>query len=323
MSTLFRKLLGFLLLISGGLAYAQLSIFNSLEAGAAPDSGYCAATPYKMAVVLDVPPGRNYRLSEITWSLSYEAIDPTADFELAVYTDGGTGPGSIVGSNWSQQTPWSSFPSVNDVFISGGDVVFTPASPVTLQAGQRYWVVGGFSDLTTCSGYARQGGNTTPSGPLVLNSYWQYYAASGAPTWQPRPTPTSVKVVALVVSLADDAYAVPVGVPTPLNVTSNDDIGATLDTSYPLTLSNPAAGTLSYSGNQVLFTPNAASFTAPVTFTYQACHVDEGCGTATVTLTPARTAAVPTLETAGLLLTALFVGAGGVLRSRRGRRLGS
>uniref|UniRef100_UPI00403F931C choice-of-anchor R domain-containing protein n=1 Tax=Acidovorax sp. DW039 TaxID=3095606 RepID=UPI00403F931C len=318
----FRRFFFCLLLLSVGLAYGQISIFNSLQAGS-PEPGYCAATPFKMAVVLDVPSGKNYRLSEITWSLSYETTDPTADFQLAIYADGGTGPGSIVGTYWNQQTPWSSFPSVNDVLVSGGDVVFKPVNPVTLQAGQRYWVVGGFTDIARCAGYARQGGSTSASGPLVLSSYSQFYAAIGNPSWQQTSTPTSIKLVALAVSVVDDGYAVSVDAPTPLNVTSNDDIGATLDTSFPLTLSNPVAGTLNYSGNQVLFTPSAASFTAPVTFTYRACKVGNDCGTATVTLTPSRATPVPTLETTGLLLTALFVGVGGALTSRRDRRFGS
>jgi len=122
--------------------------------------------------------------------------------------------------------------------------------------------------------------------------------------------------------LADDSFTVSRSAPTALDVLLNDEAGVTLDTSYALSLSNAAAGSLAYSGSQIQFTPTNA-FTAPVTFQYQACSAASVCAIATVTLTPQAIAPtvptpVPTLGgVALLLLSGTVAGSMGFMRRRK------
>ncbi|MCS4292732.1 hypothetical protein M2375_000938 [Comamonas sp. BIGb0152] len=123
-------------------------------------------------------------------------------------------------------------------------------------------------------------------------------------------------------ALADDAVTASRSQPTTINVISNDEAGVTLDTTYTLALSDPAAGALTYSGSQIVFTPTS-SFTAPVTFVYQACNTASLCSTATVTITPQAIAPVaptpvPTLGGVGLLLlSGVVAGSMGLMRRRK------
>ncbi|WP_429951905.1 Ig-like domain-containing protein [Comamonas sediminis] len=121
-------------------------------------------------------------------------------------------------------------------------------------------------------------------------------------------------------SLANDEITVSRTQPTVINVISNDEAGVALDSTYPLTLSNIAAGALAYSGGQIQFTP-ASGFTTPVTFQYQACSAASVCAIATVTLTPQAIAPtvptpVPMLGGVGLLLLSGVV-AGSMVYMRR------
>lgn len=135
--------------------------------------------------------------------------------------------------------------------------------------------------------------------------------------------PTFLQCNPPVPVLADDFRTVSRTQPTAIDVLTNDQAGVTLDTTYALTLSDPAAGTLSYAGSQIQFTPTS-SFTAPVTFLYQACNAQGGCATAKVTLTPeavtpvvASAKPVPALAPGGLALLAFLIGSIAFWRRRR------
>lgn len=122
--------------------------------------------------------------------------------------------------------------------------------------------------------------------------------------------------------LADDAATVSRTQPSTIAVLPNDEAGVTLDTTYALALSDPAAGALTYSGGEIVFTPTN-NFTAPVTFQYQACNTRGLCSLATVTLTPQAIAQVaptpvPTLGGFGLLLlSGIVAGTMGFMRRRK------
>jgi len=122
--------------------------------------------------------------------------------------------------------------------------------------------------------------------------------------------------------LADDAATVSRTQPSTIAVLPNDEAGVTLDTTYALALSDPAAGALTYSGSQIVFTPTN-NFTAAVTFQYQACNSRGLCSLATVTLTPQAIAPVaptpvPALGGLGLLLlSGTVAGSMGLMRRRK------
>lgn len=125
--------------------------------------------------------------------------------------------------------------------------------------------------------------------------------------------------------LQDDAFTVPRTTASMIDVLANDEAGVVLDATYTLVLSNPAAGSLSYSGGRIQFTPTNG-FAAPLTFQYRACNSQGGCATATVTLIPGAampivTAAmpVPVWSGWGALATSAMLGLLGVARMRRRR----
>lgn len=125
-------------------------------------------------------------------------------------------------------------------------------------------------------------------------------------------------------ALANDDVTASRSQPTTINVLSNDEAGVTLDTTYSLALSNPAAGTLAYSGSQIQFTPTNG-FTAAATFQYQACNPASVCAIATVTLTPqavvpSAPTPVPGLGAIGLLALTPMIGLAGFAGLSRRRK---
>ncbi|UBB15353.1 Ig-like domain-containing protein [Comamonas odontotermitis] len=95
--------------------------------------------------------------------------------------------------------------------------------------------------------------------------------------------------------LVDDSKIISPTSSSSVSVLENDEAGVTLDSAYPLSLSSPATGTLTYSGNQIQFTPTS-SFSDTVTYQYQACNTYGDCSLAKVTLIPQAVA--PALSTA-------------------------
>ncbi|WP_312463218.1 Ig-like domain-containing protein [Comamonas sp.] len=122
--------------------------------------------------------------------------------------------------------------------------------------------------------------------------------------------------------ISDDSRLVSKTQPSLIDILTNDEADVTLDNAYPLVLSDAAAGTLSYLGSQIQFTP-ASGFTSAVTFQYQACNAPGSCAIATVTLTPEVVAsptapvAVPVLGVFGLISLSSIFAVAGLIRSRK------
>jgi len=160
----------------------------------------------------------------------------------------------------------------------------------------------------------------TPTSTFTAPLTFEYQACNTGGTCSLATVTLTPQAVLPV--LADDSFTVSRSAPTALDVLLNDEVGVTLDTSYALSLSNAAAGTLAYSGSQIQFTPTN-SFTAPVSFQYQACSASSICAVATGTLTPqaiAPTAPTPVPTLGGvalLLLSGTVAGSMGFMRQRK------
>ena len=197
-----------------------------------------------------------------------------------------------------------------------------------LLPGQKYALI--LSNPNSSSSYLGLVDNDSPGGAFtfgggfsaVSSGYIQTFNSGSLWAYNPSVTPAfQLKVVIVPPTppvLAADAKTVSRTQSSSVDVLANDGAGLTLDTAYPLVLSNSAAGSLAYVGSQIQFTPTS-NFTGPVTFQYQACTAQGACATATVTLTPQlASTAVPTLSQWGLAIMSLLLGLFAAARFRNG-----
>ncbi|MEY2251444.1 IPTL-CTERM sorting domain-containing protein [Comamonas sediminis] len=275
------------LISSASMAQVTQTLYSANDP--ARFSGWCVDNEsHNVAVKFIVPLTKNYDLTAIKAPFEIIPNDPPTNISMDVFkwTANGTPPSDptdLIARLPINETLPTADPTA-DPIPQQVDYSFSSATPVHLEAGKAYWIQ--FNVTSPSCVVSVLGGNEQPTAHLVTrDAEYQNYSN----VWTDRTSNfyTQLELIGNLTppTLQDDSRIVSRVASTDIDVLTNDQVGVVLDTTFPLVLSNPSAGTLSYVGNQIQFNP-ASTFSDPVTFTYKACTPDGACSTALVTLQP-------------------------------------